>query len=273
MKNYKQKINSVRAKGFTIKYIAQRLDVSPNTLYGITGGNYKMSKELEWKLDNLLDELLQTPKDINTYSVYIHQNKQNSKVYIGLTSLEPKKRWQLGKGYKDQPYFYRAILKYGWDGFEHLIIKSHLSKEEASNLEKDLIIQYDSTNSEKGYNLREGGINNYTLTNEQKSKRAWAKGKKFSKEHCENISKGLKNRVFSEETKEKMSEAKLLAGTFQGENNPKAQKVICIETQEIFNTLTEAANWCGLKSYSSISKCCKGIQKTAGGYHWSYYNN
>lgn len=47
MRNYKQKINNVRAKGFTIKYIAQRLDVSPNTLYGITGGNYKMSRELE----------------------------------------------------------------------------------------------------------------------------------------------------------------------------------------------------------------------------------
>ena len=43
MKNYKQKINEVRAKGFTIKYIAQRLEISPNTLYGITGGNYKMS--------------------------------------------------------------------------------------------------------------------------------------------------------------------------------------------------------------------------------------
>ena len=273
MKNYKQKINEVRAKGFTIKYIAQRLEISPNTLYGITGGNYKMSKELEEKLNILLEELLQIPEDINTYSVYIHKNKQNGKVYIGLTSLKPERRWQSGKGYKDQPYFYSAILKYGWDEFEHLIIKSNLSKEEASNLEKNLIIQYDSMNSQKGYNLREGGINNYTLTDEQRNKKAWAKGKKFSKEHCENISKSLKNRNFSKISREKMSEAKLLAGTFQGGNNPKAQKVICIENQKIFDTLTDAANWCGLKSYSSISKCCKGIQKTAGGYHWEYYNN
>lgn len=58
MKNYKQKITDVRAKGFTIKYIAQQLGISPNTLYGITGGNYKMSKELEKKLDILLDNLL-----------------------------------------------------------------------------------------------------------------------------------------------------------------------------------------------------------------------
>ena len=272
MKNYKQKITDVRAKGFTIKYIAQQLGISPNTLYSITVGNYKMSKELEKKLDILLDNLLQISEDTNTYSVYIHQNKQNNKVYIGLTSLKPTKRWQLGEGYKNQPYFYRAILKYGWDGFKHTIIKSHLSKEEASNLERDLIVQYDSINPAKGYNLREGGINNYTLTDEQRSRRGWAKGKKFSKEHCENISKGLKNRVFSEESKEKMSEAKLLAGTFQGGNNPKAQKVICIETQQVFDTLTEAANWCGLKSYSSISKCCRRIQKTAGGYHWNYYN-
>ena len=92
MKNYKNKINEVRAKGFTIKYIAQRLEVSPNTLYGITGGNYKMSKELEEKLDILLDELLLISEDTNIYSVYIHQNKQNNKVYIGLTSLKPEKR-------------------------------------------------------------------------------------------------------------------------------------------------------------------------------------
>ena len=31
MKNYKNKINEVRAKGFTIKYMAQRLEFSPNT--------------------------------------------------------------------------------------------------------------------------------------------------------------------------------------------------------------------------------------------------
>lgn len=52
-----------------------------------------------------------------------------------------------------------------------------------------------------------------------------------------------------------------------GRNHP---NIICIETGATFKTLSEAAKYCGLNSSSPISLCCKGKNKTAGGYHWKY---
>jgi len=49
-----------------------------------------------------------------------------------------------------------------------------------------------------------------------------------------------------------------------------AKKVQNIETGIIYNTLSDASKACGLKSGDTISLCCKGKQKTAGGFHWRY---
>lgn len=45
------------------------------------------------------------------YCVYKHVSPSN-KVYIGITSKNPLRRWENGNGYKNNKYFYRAILKY-----------------------------------------------------------------------------------------------------------------------------------------------------------------
>ena len=69
-------------------------------------------------------------KQDKIYCVYKHTNKFNGKVYIGITSQQPEKRWKNGYGYEGNEYFYRAIQKYGWnDGFNHEIIVSGLTKE------------------------------------------------------------------------------------------------------------------------------------------------
>lgn len=54
------------------------------------------------------------------------------------------------------------------------------------------------------------------------------------------------------------------------ENNVrKAQnkKVRCVETGQVFNSQTEAANWVG-KHKQGITNCIKGRAHTCGGYHW-----
>lgn len=51
------------------------------------------------------------------------------------------------------------------------------------------------------------------------------------------------------------------------EKAPKA--VRCIETGVVYESFSEAAKKSGCRS-SNISLCCKGKQKTAGGYHWEY---
>lgn len=45
-----------------------------------------------------------------------------------------------------------------------------------------------------------------------------------------------------------------------------------IETNTIYFGATEAGKQLGIDQ-SHITKCCKGKQKTAGGYHWQYVNN
>ena len=57
-----------------------------------------------------------------TYTVYMHDNKINHKKYIGITSQDPEKRWRQGTNYKTCIAFQRAVDKYGWDGFDHIIL-------------------------------------------------------------------------------------------------------------------------------------------------------
>lgn len=73
------------------------------------------------------------------YSVYVHTSP-SGKYYVGMTGQQDiNTRWKGGAGYSGQPYFYHAIQKYGWENFEHEVIASHLTKEEAVNFEKLLI--------------------------------------------------------------------------------------------------------------------------------------
>lgn len=50
---------------------------------------------------------------------------------------------------------------------------------------------------------------------------------------------------------------------------PWGKKVICIETEETFDSIKEAANNKKLHS-ELIWKCCNGTQRTTGGFHWRY---
>lgn len=45
-----------------------------------------------------------------------------------------------------------------------------------------------------------------------------------------------------------------------------------IETNTIYFGAAEAGRQLGIDQ-SHITKCCRGKQKTAGGYHWQYLNN
>lgn len=141
------------------------------------------------------------------WCVYKHTNKVNGKVYIGQTCMKPKDRWYNGEGYKGCSYFYHAIQKYGWDNFEHEILFEGLTLEEANELEKRLIAEYDSTNHSKGYNLMTGG-NNSEHSEETKEKlRILSSGRKHSEETKKKLSKLFKGRKVSLETRRKLSES------------------------------------------------------------------
>lgn len=91
------------------------------------------------------------------FIVYAHVNKINNKKYIGITSKKPEARWgKDGANYRNQ-HFNRAIEKYGWDNFDHLILYENLSEEEAKKLEIQLIEEYQVNNPDFGYNNSIGG--------------------------------------------------------------------------------------------------------------------
>lgn len=64
-----------------------------------------------------------------------------------------------------------------------------------------------------------------------------------------------------------------------GKNNYLARKIICITTNEIFDTITEGAKYHNIKSASHIISCCKGKYKSAGKLEdgtklvWMYYED
>ena len=96
---------------------------------------------------------------MNNYYIYMHKNKINGKIYIGQTCQKPEYRWNNGKNYINCSYFYKAIQKYGWDNFEHIILEENLTLEQANEKEEYYIKLYNSINPEKGYNLQKGGNN------------------------------------------------------------------------------------------------------------------
>ena len=72
-------------------------------------------------------------EDSLTYwSVYRHTSP-SGKVYIGITSKNPKRRWAYGYGYNHCSVFRKAILKYGWNNINHEILFTHLTASKAKD--------------------------------------------------------------------------------------------------------------------------------------------
>ncbi len=86
-----------------------------------------------------------------SYCVYILTSPED-KVYIGYCKGNPIKRWQNGKGYRKNKDLNTAINHFGWDRFQKRIYRRELCLEEARELERILILTYDSWMPENGYN-------------------------------------------------------------------------------------------------------------------------
>ena len=104
---------------------------------------------------------------------------------------------------------------------------------------------------------------------------SYLQGREFSEETRQKISEAHKGKLFSEEHKQKMSEnsAKTMKGKFGSEHNC-SKKVAQYDKQtseliKIWDSLSDVTRELGIDT-GSISKCCKGKQKSAGGYIWRY---
>lgn len=133
-----------------------------------------------------------------SYIVYKHTSPVG-KIYIGITKMNPIRRWANGLGYKNCSHFFNAILKYGWDSIRHEILYTGLTQEEAEYKEKELIIKYNSNNPDFEYNIQLGGYrNNNGIKRTPEQIQHYIEGAKkrpkrhhLSEEHKRNISKSL----------------------------------------------------------------------------------
>ena len=183
------------------------------------------------------------------FCVYMHVNKANGKRYIGITSVNPLDRWQGGFGYYKNKHFNDAIKKYGWNNFDHLILYSELSKEEACEIEQYLIAKYRTQDKRYGYNITSGG--------------QYFKHSEESKLLMSDRRKG-KGRV--KRTPEQIERMK--ANHAGGADK---SPVICLETGKRYESINDAARATGINK-KQISGCCRKILhfNTAGGYHWKF---
>lgn len=229
------------------------------------------------------------------YIVYKHTNKNNGKVYIGITRQQPERRWQNGHGYAGT-YFGNAVAKYGWDGFDHEVLHTGLSKAEACKAEIKLIRKYKSNNREFGYNICEGGQTGDNLFPQ------------YGKDNCRAVSvrridpvtgqsvvfqtvsdavaeMGINHRGISKACRGK---SKTYMGyvweyadiAFEKEYHPprgkydhakQRKRVIVVDTdgkEYTFNSIMEAAEKFGLRA-NTAARYVSGVRKDSTGRRWS----
>lgn len=185
----------------------------------------------------------------NTYCVYKHVSKINGATYIGITKHgnDPNKRWLNGRGYKGLKYshFYNSIMKHGWDSYDHIVIANNLTKEEAVEMEISLISEFQNTNPDLLLNVSPGG----------------SLGCGLSGEKAPNY-----GRVFSEESRRKMSAAK--HNQFSGTPKYPSSPIIDLDTKQIFNSIKECSEFYDLDP-TCITQVVKHKNYSTRGHHFA----
>ena len=172
----------------------------------------------------------------DTYLVYCHTCKANGKKYIGVTKNIAVRWGKDGRAYfkhRDVPdtAFARAILKYGWDGFDHIVLRDGLQRSQAMEMEQYYIALYKTNicryGTDFGYNMTDGGDGGL----------------------------GGHHRPTRECT---------LAG-----NAAVRRYVTCVDTGDVFTSITSASDEMCI-SQTLLSACCRGRRQTGGGLRWRY---
>ena len=221
------------------------------------------------------------------WKVYVHINKINNKAYVGITSQSLTGRWgSNGNGYTKKQVFYKAIQKYGWDNFEHILLEQNLSCEEASKKEKEYILKYNSL-VPYGYNCAIGGYNN-NISDFQRQNMSRLKSKKVicieknlvfdsavdAGKYFRVTSKAILHAIRHKQKCCKchwMNYQDFLDNGYEENQDRRNRKIICIETQQIYLSITEAERINNVYK-GGISRCCNKLTKTCQGKHWAFYD-
>lgn len=205
-------------------------------------------------------------RDNDKYCVYCHVNKINQKMYIGISSKSPFRRWGNNGCHYSGQVFGRAIQKYGWDNFEHIILMEGLTQDVAELVEISLIKKYHTTNSKFGYNVSTGGQLHMKMTDEAKAHLSNKyTGRKLTPEW-------IAKRTLSQTGLKRNDETKMKI------RNALSVPIICINDRKIYKSLSEASIICNI-SLPHISSCCNKKRDFAGTndfgekLYWMFYSD
>lgn len=205
--------------------------------------------------------------------IYGIQNTVTGEWYVG-QSQNVGKRFgthmrNLTAGKHENEHLQRSFNKYGAESFSFGLLEK-CAVSDLDECEKKWIAEKDS--KKHGYNMTYGGggIRGYFFSEEVKQKMSEVhKGHAVSEEHRVKMSqaKSGENHHFygkhlSEEHRQKLSEI------FKVKNAHLRKAVRCVETGEIFESISAAAKAVG-KNYSTLSEARK-LGKTCAGYHWEF---
>lgn len=156
--------------------------------------------------------------------IYLIQNIQNNKIYIGQTTQRfetyIKRHISNAERNKDSNtrYLYRAIRKYGFSNFKCEILGYCNSEEELNEAEIACIEFFQSNNFIYGYNMTLGGEGAKGLKHTEKYKKQksiallgnkFNLGKKHTEETKQILREAATGKTPSEETRQKISGAKI----------------------------------------------------------------
>lgn len=226
---------------------------------------------------------------MNKYGViYLIKNKINNKMYIGQTVQSFDERYGGNlKKFTHNIHLKNAIDKYGIDNFE--IDKEFdvaYSKEELDKLEDMYIKIYQTTDSKFGYNKMFGGSNGLHTNETKKKMRDIQKKINGVKVVCctnnrvfDTIAEASREYSVSQSEiisccKDKISKAGYENGVplqwvyyddyLLGKKPKDIERIVCVTTEEIFDTLEEAVRKYPSTTISGISQCCSFSYNSCG---------
>ena len=184
--------------------------------------------------------------------IYKITNTVTGDFYIGQT-IDFHER-QLQHKREPQPKMREDVEKYGWDAFKFEIVEK-CDRENLAERES----HYIQTLKPKYNTVFKG----YERSPETCEKIRQAKlGQTHTDEACEKMSEKRLGVTLSDDHKEKCRQASM-------GNKSRSKAVVCVETGKVYPNMKIAAADIGI-SPSMISCVIRGVNITAGGYHWRY---
>ena len=202
-----------------------------------------------------------------TAGIYCIENILNGKKYVG-KSIHIEERIkthfrELRKNVHHNKHLQNSYNKYGEENFKWSIIEE-CSKEDLN--EREIWWIKETGAYKNGYNSTLGGegVSGWVADDDFRNKMRQIVMGKNNPNY---------NNHWSDEQRERASKRIKESGMYIGVNNPRATRIICIETLEVFDCINQAVDKYGFSNPSSISIALKTRSRVAGNYHFAYYND